>query len=106
MENVKKSNEPNNASPQSNESNHDHKKYHFKIEERVYEWENQYINEREIRGVGPGIPENMDLFIKKAHKPGRLVEKDEIFDLGEPGIEKFYCQESSSSAGSDNAAFV
>lgn len=75
------------------------KKYHFKIENTPYEWETQLITEKEIRGVGPGIPETMDLFIKMAGKPGRLVEKDESFDLAAPGIEKFYSQESSSSAG-------
>lgn len=81
------------------------KKYHFKIENTSYEWENQFITEKEIRAVGPGIPETMDLFIKMTGKTGRLVEKDETFDLDAPGIEKFYCQESSSEAGANGPSF-
>ncbi|QWV97278.1 multiubiquitin domain-containing protein [Geomonas nitrogeniifigens] len=75
------------------------KKYHFKIENVPYEWDREMITEQEIRAVGPGIPETMDLFVKVAGKPGRLVESGESFDLSDPGIEKFYSQESSSEAG-------
>ena len=75
------------------------KKYHFKIENVPYVWENQFITGKEVRGIGPGIPDNMDLFLKVAGKPGRLVANDEPIDLDQPGIEKFYSQESSSSAG-------
>jgi len=77
------------------------KKYHFMIENTPYEWDQQFITGLEIRGVGPGIPENMDLFIKVAGKPGRLVTKGESIDLSSPGIEKFYSQESSSDAGGE-----
>ncbi|GAB6193927.1 multiubiquitin domain-containing protein [Desulfocastanea catecholica] len=76
------------------------KKYKFKIENINYEWPNQFITGSEVRGVGAGIPESMDLFIKVSGKSGKLVEKDEKIDLGQPGIEKFYTQESSSDAGS------
>jgi len=41
----------------------------------------------------------MDLFVKIQGKPGRLVANDDKFDLIDAGIEKFYSQESSSSAG-------
>lgn len=75
------------------------KKFKFKIEEETYEWESQFITGKEVRGVGPGIPASMDLFLKEKGKPGCLIENDEKVDLGNPGIEKFYSQESSSSAG-------
>lgn len=75
------------------------KKYPFKIENTTYKWDHQYITGKEVREVGPGIPESMDLFLKVAGKPGRLIANDESIDLGLPGIEKFYSQESSSSAG-------
>ena len=65
----------------------------------MYEWENQFISGREVRSLGPGIPDSMDLFIKVRGNPGRLVDNDEKIDLDEPGIEKFYSQESSSEAG-------
>ena len=48
------------------------KKYHFKIENVPYVWENQFITGKEVRGIGPGIPDNMDLFLKVAGKPGRF----------------------------------
>ena len=41
----------------------------------------------------------MDLFIKRKNKPGALVANADQFDLDEPGIEKFYAQDSSSEAG-------
>jgi hypothetical protein len=75
------------------------KKYHFKIENIPYVWDSQSITGREVRGLGPGIPDNMDLYVKLPGRPGRLVGNDESIDLGEPGIEKFYSQESSSTAG-------
>ena len=71
----------------------------FKIENTSYEWPNQYITGSEIRGVGPGIPESMDLFLKVSGNVGRLIANDEKIDLDQPGIEKFYSQESSSEAG-------
>ena len=77
----------------------DQKKYHFKIDNTTYPWDRQFITGAEVRGVGPGIPESMDLFVKIKGKPGRLVANDDRFDLSDPGIEKFYSQESSSSAG-------
>ncbi|WP_168798776.1 multiubiquitin domain-containing protein [Herbaspirillum sp. ST 5-3] len=75
------------------------KKYHFKIENDTYDWPNQIITGAEVRGVGPGIPESMDLFIKRKGKAGVLVANTDKFDLDEPGIEKFYAQDASSEAG-------
>jgi len=75
------------------------KKFKFKIENTVYEWDRQIITGAEVRTVGPGIPDNMDLFLKIAGKPGKLIEKNEPVDLSKPGIEKFYTQEASSTAG-------
>lgn len=75
------------------------KKYHFKIENDTYESPNQFITGAEVRGVGPGIPDTMDLFIKHKGKPGVLVANDDKFDLDETGIEKFYAQDASSEAG-------
>ena len=74
-------------------------KFKFKIENTTYDWDSQFITVQQVRGVGPGIPENMDLYLKVSGKPGRLIAKDESIDLGEPGIQKFYSQESSSTAG-------
>lgn len=75
------------------------KKFKFKIENDVYDWGSQFITGAEVRSVGPGIPENMDLFVKVPGSPGRLVKNEDSVDLGEPGIEKFYSQESRSEAG-------
>lgn len=75
------------------------KKFKFKIENEVYDWETQFITGSEVRSVGPGIPENMDLFLKEKGKPGRLINNTDSVDLDDHGIEKFYSQESSSGAG-------
>ncbi len=75
------------------------KKYKFKIENTVYEWESEFITGREVRSLGPGIPDNMNLYLKVGGKPGRLVGNDESIDLGQHGIEKFYCQQAISTAG-------
>jgi hypothetical protein len=75
------------------------KKYHFKIENDTYDWPNQIITGIDVRGVGPGIPVSMDLFVKRKGKPGVLVANTDEFDLDEPGIEKFYAQDASSEAG-------
>ena len=74
-------------------------KYKFKVENDTYEWPTQIITGADVRGVGPGIPENMDLFLKVQGAVGRLIAYDEPVDLGEPGIEKFYAQDASSEAG-------
>jgi hypothetical protein len=75
------------------------KKSKFKIENTVYDWDSQFITGAQVRSVGAGIPDNMDLYLKVAGKPGRLIGKDESVDLDMHGIEKFYSQESSSTAG-------
>ena len=75
------------------------KEYKFKIENVVYPWPSQFITGAEVRTVGPGIPANMDLYLKIHGKVGRLVKNEEKIDLEEPGIEKFYTQDSSSTAG-------
>ncbi len=74
-------------------------KYKFKIENENYEWNNQSITGAEVRGVGPGIPDSMDLYLKVAGEPGRLIANEDSIDLSKPGIEKFYAQDSSSEAG-------
>lgn len=74
-------------------------KYKFKIENENYEWDNQSITGAEVRGVGPGIPESMDLYLKVTGEPGRLIANEDSIDLSKPGIEKFYAQDSSSEAG-------
>jgi hypothetical protein len=74
-------------------------KFKFKIENTTYAWDSRYITGQQVRSVGPGIPDNMDLFLKVAGKPGRLIENNESVDLEMHGIEKFYTQQSSSTAG-------
>jgi hypothetical protein len=74
-------------------------KYKFKIENETYDWDERFITGSDVRGVGPGIPDNMDLYLKENGKPGRLIANDTEVDLAEPGIEKFYAQDSSSEAG-------
>lgn len=80
--------------------------YKFKIENETYEWPSRFISGAEVRTVGPGIPESMDLFLKRRGSPGQLISKTDSVDLGEHGIEKFYAQESSSEAGSNHASIV
>ncbi|TJW49656.1 MAG: hypothetical protein E5X65_32370 [Mesorhizobium sp.] len=74
-------------------------KFKFKIENENYEWDNQSITGAEVRGVGPGIPDSMDLYVKMRGQPGRLVARGDSIDLRQPGIEKFYAQDASSEAG-------
>ena len=76
------------------------KKYHFKIENVPHEWEGQFITGAQVRAIPPGIPSNMDLFIKRQGKPGVLVDNNDSINLDEPGIEKFYSQLADSSPGS------
>ncbi len=77
------------------------RKYKFKIENETHEWDNQFITGAEVRAIPPGIPANMDLFIKSKAKPGKLIANDEKVDLADPGIEKFYSQVAGSGAGID-----
>jgi hypothetical protein len=75
------------------------KKWHFKIENTPHDWPSQFITGADVRAVPPGIPDNMDLYIKRQGKPGELVKKDDKIALDDPGIEKFYSQDASSEAG-------
>ena len=76
------------------------KKYKFKIENETHEWDNQFITGAEVRAIPPGIPDNMDLFLKEKGKAGRLIANTDSVDLDEKsGIEKFYTQESKSTPG-------
>jgi sporulation protein YlmC with PRC-barrel domain len=76
-------------------------KYKFKIENVTYEWAKQFITGQEVRAVGPGIPANMDLFLKVTGKPGRLIANGESVDLSPIEIAKFYSQQTSSTAGTN-----
>jgi hypothetical protein len=75
------------------------KKYKFKIENDMYEWDSETITGLQIRSLGPGIPRNMDLFLKLPGNPGKLVKDTDNISLSENGVEKFYAQEASSTAG-------
>ncbi|MBA4010766.1 MAG: hypothetical protein C0481_02765 [Phenylobacterium sp.] len=75
------------------------KKYKFKIENDTHEWDTQFIKGSDVRGVPPGIPDNMDLFLKVKGAAGRLILNDDQVDLEDAGIEKFYAQDASSEAG-------
>jgi len=74
-------------------------KYKVKIENSTYEWDSKYISGQEVRGLGPGIPDNMDLFLKVTGKPGRLIGNETSVDLSQRSIQRFYAQQSSSTAG-------
>lgn len=75
-------------------------KFKFKIENVTHEWPSQFITGAEIRQVPPGIPSNMDLYVKEKGKTARLIADNEKFDLSEHnGIDKFFAQEASSTAG-------
>jgi hypothetical protein len=76
-----------------------HKKWKLQVENDVYEWDSQFITGAQVRSLGPGIPESMDLFLKLKGKAGQLVKDTDTIDLDQPGIEKFYAQEASSEAG-------
>lgn len=83
---------------QKGQSN-DRKQWALQVENEVYHWDNQFITGAQVRSLGPGIPESMDLFLKVKGQPGRLIKDTDEVDLGQPGIEKFYAQEASSEAG-------
>lgn len=74
-------------------------KFKFKIENETHEWDNQFITGAEVRAIPPGIPANMDLFVKRPGKPGEEVTNDQKVDLEPNGIEKFYSQVADSSPG-------
>ncbi len=75
------------------------KKYTFKIENQTHIWEEQFITGAQVRAIPPGIPENMDLFIKRKGSPGELVADSDTIDLSEKGIERFYYQQADSTPG-------
>ncbi|SMO81647.1 multiubiquitin domain-containing protein [Fodinibius sediminis] len=75
-------------------------KFQFKIENEPHKWDKQYITGKEVREIPPGIPDNMDLFLKRRGEPGELIEDDDKIDLDDPGIEKFYSQVADSTPGS------
>jgi hypothetical protein len=77
-----------------------HPKPKLQVENDVYEWDSQFITGAQVRALGPGIPDSMDLFLKIKGNAGQLVKNTDSIDLGQPGIEKFYAQEASSEAGS------
>lgn len=78
------------------------KKHKFKVENDTYEWDQPTITAADIRAAGPGIPANMDLYVKLPGSPARLVsDPNEVFDLSEPGIEKFFAQNAASEAGAN-----
>ena len=74
-------------------------KFKFKIENEMHDWPSQFITGAEVRGIPPGIPSNMDLFVKIKGKPGQLVANDQKIDLENQGLEKFYSQDSNSTPG-------
>ena len=80
-------------------NNQDKKTWELMVENVPYKWESQFITGAQVRTLGPGIPESMDLFLKRKGQPGQLVKDTDTIDLDEPGIEKFYAQESGSEAG-------
>lgn len=88
------------ANENKGDGDHGKKKWKIQIENDVYEWGSQFITGAQVRALGPGIPESMDLFLKIPGKPGRLIKNEDTVDLDEqPGIEKFYAQEAGSEAG-------
>lgn len=51
------------------------KQYQFKIEGETYHWDEQFITGAQVRQVGPGIPEGMDLQADQPleQRPHRLL---------------------------------
>ena len=41
------------------------KKRHFKIENEPQTWDEQFITGSQVRAIPPGIPDNLDLYVKK-----------------------------------------
>jgi hypothetical protein len=39
-----------------------HNKRKLQVENDIYEWDSQFITGAQVRSLGPGIPESMDLF--------------------------------------------
>lgn len=75
-------------------------KFKFKIENVNHEWPAQFITGAEIRQIPPGIPDNLDLYVKEKGKSARLIKNEDRFDLSDhSGIDKFFSQEASSTAG-------
>lgn len=74
-------------------------KFKFKLGNDVHEWPQQFITYEELAAIPPGMPPGVDLFIKEHGKPGRQIKPGDRFDLGDPGIEKFYFDDSKSGAG-------
>lgn len=73
--------------------------FKFKIDDEKHEWPEATITGAQLRALPPGVPDNVDLFKKLHGKPGKLVKVDDVVDLSDPGLEKFYTQDSSSEAG-------
>lgn len=48
----------------------DDKKRKIKVENDVYDWDSQFITGAQVRALGPGIPDSMDLFLKVPGQPG------------------------------------
>lgn len=80
------------------------KQWPLKVENVPYHWPSQFITGADVRTLGPGIPANMDVYVKRAGKPGVLIDNTTPVDLDEKGLEKFYAQDPSSEAGSSDAS--
>ena len=61
------------------------RKYPLKVENNPISGTNPLSLGRDVRGLGPGIPNEMDLYLKEKGKPGRLIGLDDKVDLTEPG---------------------
>lgn len=73
------------------------KDYKLLINNKPFEWNEQYITGLQVRKLGQ-VPENDDLFFKESG-PGedKLVSDDTKIDLGKPGAEHFYSKASNQS---------
>jgi hypothetical protein len=74
-------------------------KYKFKLGNETHDWPQAIITYEDLAAYPPGLPPGTDLYVKEKGQPGRLIKPGEQFDLSQPGIEKFYIDDSKSSAG-------
>lgn len=67
------------------------KTYHFLVDGKPYEWDQQYITGAQLRAAA-NIEPTVGIFLEEPghDKPDRQIVDSSSINLGEPGVEKFY----------------